>query len=156
MANFSDTFTGSDGTLLTAHTSDSGHTWTIGVGSNNAAITSNRIRNSGPGGSGQSIFAYNSCLTADGNYDVTTPMRCVTALAYAGVGIKYITASGNRYWWWWNGTGFEILKNVTGVQTSLATSSPYSLTAGTDYTIVCEVRESGSTVTMTLKVSVTT
>ncbi|MCF1452309.1 GDSL-type esterase/lipase family protein [Agrobacterium vitis] len=145
---FLDNFTGTDGTLLSAHTSDSGHTWTpITSASVQATIASNRIYNPADA-SGNVQRAVVTPPSA--NYYVEAVFYLASILTSDNVSISARCDSGgaNTYYWagWSQASGvWRLFKTVAGTATSLGTSA-VTLTAGSSYTVRLTVN--GSTISM--------
>lgn len=134
----SDTFTGSDGTDLTAHTGEVGATWAKVTGVTGVfKITSNKAKgDSGP------LSAYYASGTADTNeYDVEADIHTITALDRPGIGGRIDPAADDGYWVMLNiaGTDWTLIKRVAGTETVLDTFAD-ALTAGTDRHLKLEIR----------------
>lgn len=80
---------------------------------------------------------------ASGNYDVTATMRCVTAMAYGGMTLKYLSTT-SRIWWWWVGGNLVLLKRNGGGSDITVATAALPLTQGSDYEFTCRVRDSGA------------
>ncbi len=132
----SDTFTGTDGTLLTAHTMDVGAGWT------NQTITTYKIAsnkatfNSGGGGQGETV--------ADaGAADVT--ITCDHVVGSGGdAGVVFNDQDTNNYWLLAANTTWILYKQISGSFTSVATGG--TITAGVSYAV--SITTAGDTVTV--------
>jgi hypothetical protein len=80
-------------------------------------------------------------------------MYVASALPYAGVMVKFDSATGNKYYFYWDGTKFELFRFKSSITTSVATSSAYSLTAGQTYNLRCITSVASSQTTIKLQVN---
>ena len=137
MANATDTFTGTNGDTITGHTSDSGHSWTLGQGaSGNGQIQSNQAAAS----AGASPWFYISAVPASVDYDV----QCdVSGTSYAGGPCgRMSTTQNDQYKIWYNAGGanrWEFDRVVAGASTSLGTYSGDA--PSTTRTVKLEIRD---------------
>jgi hypothetical protein len=144
MATFvSDTFTDTAGTNLTAHTGETGATWTehaSWTGGNLLISDANRARES----AGAVVLAYASGSPATAEYDITAPMRRITALANANLGLaaRIDTATDTFYWADYSAASsrWQVGKRVNGTSTTLATYI-VTPTLDQDYTVVFKIRD---------------
>jgi hypothetical protein len=79
----SDSMTGADGTLLTAHTGEVGATWTHAAGNGNSVLTGNRSRRNG----GVYTWDYASAVPASPDYSVEAQFTRVAHLSDDNVGV---------------------------------------------------------------------
>lgn len=117
-----DTFTGSDGTLLTAHTSDSGHSWTLGTGSTgNGALSLNQLKDN----AGNGPVLYSSAVPASADYDVEAQVTGTSDVC--GPAGRISTSANTLYFVIWvNGSSqWRLRKRVAGVE-STVTSGTFS------------------------------
>lgn len=116
--SFSDGFDDVEGTLLTAHTSVSGHSWTRHPATAvNTEISTNRARSSG--GLSQHFTSH----AGNANCEVNALVRCVTALGTAGVGVRIHPTDDTGYYVFWDGTNNQwvLQKRLAGVVNNLDT-----------------------------------
>ncbi len=131
-AFFNDTFTGTTGDIITAHTSDTGHTWALQSGTTSDVtprIDANRLR--GPGTTG----AWRAQITAPtADYDVDATIDWLTSLSTDNVAIcgRMQAAANTFYWARFSNTvgGFELYKMVAGVSTKLGATYTDAFTSG--------------------------
>ena len=137
MATFlNDTFTGANGTALTAHTGETGATWTIQSTWSDANIQTNRVY-----GSVAAVQA--SGVPASPDYDVLGTINIVSAAnVTAGVAGRMAAAADTFYYAAivrTSGGGgtwtVQVAKRVAGVQTTLSSTGISALTVGTDHTL---------------------
>jgi hypothetical protein len=122
-----DTFTGTDGTDITAHTSDDGGTWTKNSASTagaSAVIATNRIR---ANHTSDNIY-HHSVTPASADYDVEADYVVQTLVSGNLVGLngRFSTGTKNGYTLTLDTTGTRVAlyKNVSGTATVLATWTP--------------------------------
>jgi hypothetical protein len=148
----SDSYTGTSGTLLTAHTGEIGATWVNPSGNSNMVIgTQNRAyRNA----SGYSIM-YTTVTPSSADYSVEADLyyRGAFSANAAGVIGRFNTSNTSFYMARWeNDNTWNIVKWSNGAPTRLATTSVQTaLVVGETYRVKLEM--SGSTSTL-LKLSV--
>lgn len=139
-----DTFTDTNGTLLTAHTMDVGGGWTNQIGTFD--IQSNRANRASAGSPDNQSVATADAGMAD--YEVTCTVNGAAGSDGTGIAVRY-SASNQRFYF----AQIEILNNAFRIYeynagyTQRATAST-SLTGGTDYDMV--VRMEGTTITASL------
>ena len=123
-----DTFTGSNGTLLTAHTPDSGGTWTIDGGTEGSIFT-NRIMQT------SSTIAYHSATPPSANYRASIDVYVVTDNNSGGLGpiVRWDAANDDGYHGRLNTSGdiyqLYVIDNL--VFTLLASAPSGTITTGT-------------------------
>jgi hypothetical protein len=153
MAFASDTFTGTAGTALTAHTPDVGGSWTNPGGISSVLSNANRVRG---GTAGNESDHVNQGTPAGADYDVQVDLIPLTVTAsYAGcAGRSDATmgtnaSTGRVYLAFHDGTlgtpAWTLQKGVNNTYTNIATSNA-TLTANTTYTILLQMRGSAQTV----------
>lgn len=136
----SDTFTDTSGTALPSHTGETGATWTR-HGSYAADIVvsdANRAR-----GTGTAALNYASGTPASAEYDVEADLRCVSNLSFNGVCGRVATGADTTYIArFFNANGWQLLKLVAGVATTLGTDTTdgTTLTVGSTYALKLEIR----------------
>lgn len=120
-----DNFAGALNTALSAHTPDVGSTWVHEVGGGTADSLLDGTGNLNGSGSGQSVYA-NAATPPCADYGVQVTL--VTSSKFSGVICRLQDAS-NYYGGFTNGFGsaYEIRKVVAGTQTTIATSSTWTL-----------------------------
>jgi hypothetical protein len=117
MATANDTFTGADGTSITARNMDSGHSWTLHPTSSTApTIVSNTMRSNG---TDPTLYASITPATAD--YSVGLDATTALAGGYhcQGVWARLDTTllTGIRAWWNGGNARWEVADYVAGVKT---------------------------------------
>lgn len=152
MSFVSDTFTGTDSTNLTAHTGETGATWTKGnsyVGT--WMITTNRARLGGS--TNQYIVDVPSGAPATADYDVQAVFHFFSAISnHVGMFGRFQNASpsGTSYEGYLVGVSNGVLQlrkhigtpNVISNPGSILASWGTTLVAGTDYTVKLRMRGS--------------
>lgn len=129
MGIFNDTFTDAPATNLTAHTSDSGHSWTIHpVFSSGATVDSTTLRNTT---NNVTSWAYSSWVPSSANYDVYTVLdtKNLAQQSYVGCvgrmniaddyGIELLWQSDNDRW-----DLREVINGTATVKASFAQVDP--------------------------------
>ncbi|API59508.1 hypothetical protein BSL82_09465 [Tardibacter chloracetimidivorans] len=130
----SDTFTATDGTLVTARNADSGQAWTALTG--NFVIASNRIR-----ANTSTVVVQNEWTPAAAEYDIEADFYVHTTIVQSAFIAARIQDSTNYVvFGWLNGTGWTIGHTVSGSFTN-NNSSGDTLSAGTSYHLKAEVRD---------------
>lgn len=136
---FTDTFTGTDGTLLENHTADTGQTWTQVVGT--MKIISNAA---GDNTDVNSIPIYTVDIADLGDdYTVSANIYAygaTTTFSNMMIGARYNSANGNGYFARISPTAgaFQIYKYYLGAATLLI-SSPITWAQGTTYAVTLTV-----------------
>lgn len=143
MATFaSDNFTGTDGTLLSAHTPSGGGSWSDGTGAAEEFEISNNNRLKTT--SSDLRFAKHSGTPASAEYDVLATFVVVSVTANSTMGIcgRIAAAANTCYFARYNhsSTQWQLFKVVSGTATQLATYSQ-SLSAGNTLAIKLELRD---------------
>ena len=152
-----DTFTGTAGGLLTAHTSDSGHSWAFGTGfSANAPVissTGGRIR--GASAYGRVLFA-SGVAAADGEYTEAVVQTLTTAIGFGIFARGHVNLGGvcRGYMAYYSTTGgvWKILRleNVTTF-TQVGSNATHALSVAS-HTIRLTVTGTGASVAIELTV----
>jgi len=141
-----DSFTDSAGTLITAHTSDSGHSWTLhpatGASSNSQISNANRFRN---GSSTKIIVAYINSAPASADYDVqaglvykTDQNQVVSVLGRIDTAVDtwirfgHFTNSVSHKW--------QVQESVNGTAVQIGSDSNQTLTVDQEYTAKLSIR----------------
>ncbi len=144
MSALTDNFTDTDGTLLSAHTADSGHTWTQHAAfAGTAEINGNRLRST----SNTRSNYYSSDVPSSANYIVTARLRKLgSAFSNAGVFARMSTGTplntyGLAYFQLSN--EWRLIRTTNGTQANLAT---YSQTFNLDEEREIELRVVGDSV----------
>lgn len=134
----SDAFAGTGGTVLSAHTPDSGGTWTLHPSYSGTAVldAANRLRQAT---TAASCYYANVPPTSE-NYDVTANVNRLSNAAFpstAGVVGRLDTSTDTCYTARQEiqGSNWALYKRVAGTETSLGTSSVPSITTGTPNTM---------------------
>lgn len=140
MSFLEDTFVGADGTLLTAHTGESGVTWSSHpAAAGNCTINANRIRSSTSG-----IVVASDIADVD-DYMITATLHTMPTIGSTDLGIAFdIHATANTFYLarHASGSGWQLYKFVNGSATALG-STPATLSVSTDYVMRVE-RRNGS------------
>jgi hypothetical protein len=143
---YTDTFTDTAGTLLTAHTPDGGGTWTKHVGNDVVITAANRARQSGTvAGTG---IHYHSPTSGTADYDVSADVVLRSTVASTGVGVvgPLNVAADDGYMARYD-TAIRLFRRVSGTFTQLATSA---FTPTTDVPFRITLRMTGSTIKVLL------
>jgi len=139
----SDTFTGSDTTVISSRTSDSGHNWTRHSSSPaaNLTIVSNTCRDA----TGNNPYYYIDWTPASAEYDVQATIYAPSndSMAIAG---RMDTSTRTYYYTYYQGGGtqWRLLKYVSGSQTELSTYSGDA--PSTARTVKLEIRDAAKKV----------
>lgn len=114
-----DNFTDTNGTLLTSHTSDSGHSWTLApTESGNGEIQNNQCEDQ----NGNSPILYISAVPASADYSVQCDVDGAGDCGGPSGRITTVTVSDNYHVQWNNGTSlWRLRKRISGSSTILAT-----------------------------------
>lgn len=144
MAFVSDTFADVDGTLLTAHTGQTGATWTLQSGTGSVAIKSNQAVGTATG----PLSYYASGTPGSADYTVQATLDYNSNLGVnAGIGARLSSTAWTGYLFLYDDGGggrWILYKIVTGSLTQLGVSAA-TLTAGQSY--VMSLNVTGSTIT---------
>jgi hypothetical protein len=111
----SDSFTGSNGTLLASHAADTGDAWTLRSGS--AEIQSNKLSSS----TQPSIFTLSALVPASADYDVSVDITVTDAQNAIGVTGRHSTSATTFYHFRWLNGNYELYSFVAGSPTLLST-----------------------------------
>lgn len=140
-----DTFTDSNGTLLTAHTGEAGAAWANHPSySGTFQIASNRARSSAADGTVNGAYA--SGVPATAEYDVSATFVIVSAinsgnLAAAGICGRIDTSNNTLYQVsLTEGTGWRLHKFVGGIATQLGSTVTQALNNGNTFSVKLEIR----------------
>lgn len=141
--NAVDTFTGTASTLLEAHTTDSGHTWTEHpsyTGGASALTDLKRVR----GSSGPTAL-YLSAVPDSAEYDIEADFFVVTVLTgTCGIAGRMDTAANTFYYVRYNATGTQWeLRTAAG---STLGSAVQTLTGGQTYHVKFQIRDAAKKV----------
>lgn len=119
MATIQDTFTGTNGTALTAHTADTGETWTKHPNSGTGSMT---IQSNALATGSTDSFYYNSATPLTAEYDVQVTVQ---GAGYVGGPCGRINTAANTYYicaYYAGGANrWSLDKVVAGVTTNLGT-----------------------------------
>ena len=142
----SDSFTGTNGTLLPAHTGEIGATWVNQAGNSNMVIgTQNRIYRNASGYS----LVYASATPASPDYSVEADLHYRGAFAQNAAGVigRFSTTQTSFYMArWQNDSTWKIVKWSGGFPTVLATSpAQAALVVGESYRLRLEISGTSST-----------
>ena len=117
-SSLNDTFTDTNSTALSSHTSDSAHTWTQN-GGGGLQIYSNRVESTSSTSAG---LYYSSFVPADADYTVTLDMITVGTGIAPFVAGRCSTSAVTMYGCRWNGTDtWELIRWVSGTRTVIGT-----------------------------------
>lgn len=146
MATFvNDTFTDTNNTNVESHTGETGATWTehTSYTSGNSKIQTNRAY----------CATASSCLYASGapataEYDVTAVMRCLSGAGNQGPAGRIDTGANTMYFARWDAVaaGWQLFRISAGTATQLGSTVSFSPSAGTDYTVLLEIRDAAKKV----------
>lgn len=153
MAFASDTFTGTAGTALTAHTPDVGGSWANPGGISSVLSNANRVRGGTAGNESDHVCAG---TPAGADYDVQVDLIPLTVTSsYAGCAGRSDATMGTNgttgrvYLAFHDGTAatpcWTLQKGVNNTYTNIATSNA-TLVANNVYTILLQMRGSAQTV----------
>lgn len=133
---FSDTFTAADGTLLTAHTSDSGHSWATHAESTGVFdIYQNGVRLVTAGTGSQYVLA--SAVCPVDTYTVEAAMYYVANSGGCGIVARFDPTTRDGYALRHYSSTWQLIRVVAGSETLIGSYSQ-SLSTGT-YTITFEL-----------------
>lgn len=128
---FTDTFTDTNGTLLTAHTSDSGVGWALGSGATQTGgaptLTGGRVYSTGTAGVWRA-----QTISPSADYTVTALYDFVAASGGENSGFcgRMDPAANTYYWARWNSSGWSLFKTVAGTATQLGSTVADTFTSG--------------------------
>ena len=145
MAQFvNDSFTASNGTLLSAHTGEVGASWTA---SNFTTGTARIDANRAHANTNATGWWFASGLPTGAEYDLTIVVNTVTAVQAVGMLARGDPASADVYWVNYSrSTGtLTLFRVIGGSPTSLGTYS-VAFPVGEDHTITFEVRNAAKRV----------
>jgi len=152
-----DTFTGSDGTLINAHTGETGATWAAGIGftdPNVPRIFSNRLR--GGTTAGSNIFFASGVATADGEYAEAVVQTITTAASFGIFARGFANSGGNArgYMAFYSSSAgvWKILRlDNTSTFTQIGSDATQALSVAS-HTIRVTVTGTGASVAIELKI----
>jgi hypothetical protein len=136
-----DTFTGAINTALTAHTGETGATWTKHASSGAGTVILTDVNRARVGTTGGTILYYASGTPAGADYSVAAPVFAASNTTRAiGVTGRVDTAANTYYGAFYDGTNtrWELRSVVAGVVTTLGTSAQ-ALTVGSTYTATLQM-----------------
>jgi hypothetical protein len=139
MAFVDDTFTDTDATLLTAHTGETGATWTMhpAGSSSSPVINSNKVNDSAISNN----IPYASGTPAGVEYSIDAIVVWATGASCTGVCGRMDTVANTFYMIRnTNSTTWELFKRVAGTFTSLGTATTSSV-SGTTQTLTLEITD---------------
>src|SRR6516225_237587 len=139
MSFVSDTFADANGTLLTAHTGQTGATWAFNpnwsgnftIESNQAFVISNAV-----------AVLYASGVPSSADYDVQATFNFVSPVGFCGIMGRLSATANNWYWVYYDGTGWFLDRggnNTIG-------SHPQQVAVGSTHVVKLSMR--GSTITV--------
>lgn len=141
MATFlNDTFTDTDGTLLSAHTGELGATWTIHpTQTTTIQVVSNRVRSSSTSATVAWYYASGTPATAD--YDVEVVVYVASSTAEFSLGGRLDTVAGTQYEMQAQGTSsvYRLRRVINGTSTTIG-SAANTFVPGTSVTMKLEMR----------------
>lgn len=143
-----DTFTDSAGTLLSAHTPETGGAWARHTGATSTTIVisnANAARNGGGG-----FTNYNNPATPpSAEYDIVANVKVWTHEGFLGVGGRGTANTYDGYYWGIDGTNspntIKLYKGVSGTGTEIGSYSQ-TWSAGTTYNITLRITDAAKTV----------
>jgi hypothetical protein len=136
-----DTFTGAINTALTAHTGETGATWTKHASSGAGTVILTDVNRARVGTTGGTILYYASGTPAGADYSVAAPVFAASNTTRAiGVTGRVDTAANTYYGAFYDGTNtrWELRSVVAGVVTTLGTSAQ-ALTVSSTYTATLQM-----------------
>lgn len=143
----SDTFTDTNGTNVSAHTPDSGGSWSV-VNGATSVIFSNAAR----GASGTFSYMVHSAAASTDNETCTINWTLKTALATGAI-VRYNASGGHNYYFGrYNPTGnvLEFWRVIAGALTLLKNTTGFTPSGTQDFTL----KASGTGATVTLEILV--
>src|SRR5574343_575856 len=136
-----DSFTDANGTALTAHTSDSGHSWSLGSGGSGT----NTIQSNAVASNGSSRGWYRSgWAPSSADYDVSLTVTGTGGSYHGGPAARMSASDRTYYAVNWENVQWRLIKWVGGTYTSLASS--YSGDSPVGASVVVKLSVSGSTI----------
>jgi hypothetical protein len=148
-ATVADSFTGTAGTALSAHTGEISASWVHQSGSSGAVLTDQgRVRKNGTGGGS---LDYTSTSPSSTDYSVQADLYNATNLTGDKTGVvgRLDVATGNYYLAWFDSAdnGFHVMKMTSSTATSLGCwCAGGALTAGQTYHLRLDMTGTASTV----------
>lgn len=140
-----DNFTDTDTTDLSAHTADSGATWTK-RGGNAITINSNRIS---AAGSGESNGYYSSATPANADYEVEAIFHSDNSGGVTpAICLRMATGAATQYMLRYGGGTWQLYEVSAGAETSIGSYTGDSLTNGNPRTVV--LKAAGTTISVTI------
>lgn len=141
MASANDTFTDSAGTALTAHTPDSGGSWTEHTSystGENLITDANRVR----GNTADGCVGYHSFAPASADYDVEATIRQISDAGSAGVVGRIDTGADTMYEMRYVAAGTNLweMRSIVASVTSVLASYGETLSNGNERTAKLEMR----------------
>lgn len=139
MATYTDNFNDTAGTALTAHTSDSGDSWTVPVGTSPVITSSNRLRPNFNGTSG-GIGLY-SVAPGSADYPVTSVCRLQTYLGtQLGAAARWDAAANSGYYCYYFAFDSKIylIRRTNGSNATLGSVST-NFNLNTNYSLTLEL-----------------
>src|SRR5574343_356292 len=136
-----DSFTDANGTALTAHTSDSGHSWSLGSGGSGT----NTIQSNAVASNGSSRGWYRSGGSpSSADYDVSLTVTGTGGSYHGGPAARMSASDRTYYAVNWENVQWRLIKWVGGTYTSLASS--YFGDSPVGASVVVKLSVSGSTI----------
>lgn len=146
MPKLYDTFTGSTGTALAAHTGEIGATWTLPVTAEpteTQQIEGNRLRfDNGTGAASAHYLSSGAPSSADQYVSATIYVYTVITTHYHGLTLRTDSTGANCYLVQYDPTvpGWSLYKKVSGSFTQLGSSVSQTLTGGQSYALYFSVK----------------
>lgn len=155
-----DSFTDTDGTLLSAHTPDAGGSWvswSVAGGTapspNSAVIVGNELDNNGPTNATANAAFYHSAVPPTADYTVSAPIKIYAKQRHTGLFARLRAFSHDTYWLYLDAAAETVsLYRVDSGANVLLGSAALPLTVGNTY--VCELSVSGTGASVALGVTV--
>jgi hypothetical protein len=141
MGSVTDTFTGTAGTALASHTSDSGHSWTVGFSASTGIVISDTNRIRGPA----TVFTsyYTSWVPATADYDVKADAFLYSAGGSGrdvGPTGRQSTTADTYYRFVISFDVVYLQKRIAGTNTALANFDVGTPTANSTYNLRLQMR----------------
>ena len=141
MGTMTDNFTDTSGTLLSAHTTDSAHTWVLGP----SATGTMSIHTSGTEAYGNATARYYSTFVpATADYTITMVISAITSGDVSeGILARMSTTDQTYYWFFWHSGNarWELRQYVSGTPSDLDTYSGDSPIGATPMTMTVEITD---------------
>lgn len=145
--SYTDTFTDTAGTALTAHTPDQGGSWANLAGAGAVITSGNRVRQSGTNAG--TAIQYHSFGPTSADYDVSADITQISATTDQGAGVagRIDPAANNAYMARYaqgSPGAIQLFRRVAGTYSSVLATSSFTATTGVAFRLT--LRMTGSTI----------